>query len=358
MSVSSACVFEAPDFAGHEQVTFVSDATSGLRAIVAIHDTTLGPALGGCRYWHYESEADAVRDALRLAHGMTLKAALADLPLGGGKAVILASGRGKHPDLLRALGRAIDRLGGRYVTAEDVGTTADDMALIATETEHVTGLPDRGGDPSPLTALGVHLGIRAAVSHRLGTASLDGVTILVQGLGAVGRRLAERLARDGARLLVSDIRVEAVDAAARDLGAGIVAPDAVWEAEADVLAPCALGGVLDDGTIPRLGAAIVAGAANNQLAEPRHGMLLAKRGILYAPDFCINAGGLIGVGHAYLDRARDYDRDAVVRQVECIPATLSAIFDAAEAEGGSTERIAVRMAEERLAAARETPERA
>ncbi len=345
-------VFSAPGFAGHEQVAFFADAATGLRAIVAIHDTRLGPALGGCRFWPYPDDEAALHDVLRLARGMTYKSALAGLPLGGGKSVIIGDPRtAKTPELLTTFGRCVERLGGLYIVAEDVGTTTADMAVIRQATRHVAGLtgPDYSGDPSPATAFGVFEGIRAAVRHRLRRHDLAGVHVVVQGLGAVGRKLSERLAAAGARLTVSDIDAARTAAAERELGATVVPPDAVLDVAADVFAPCALGGIIDDETVARLRVAVVAGSANNQLAESRHGAALAARGILYAPDYVINAGGVINVAHEPLGRpGRRYDRERAFAQVAAIGPTLAAIFERAAREGLPTDVVADHIAEERL----------
>jgi len=346
-------VFKAPAFDDHEEVVFCSDPLSGLRAIIAIHSTVLGPAAGGCRMWDYASDAEALDDVLRLSRGMSYKNALADLPLGGGKAVILgAPARLKTPDLMRSFGRFVERLGGRYVTAEDVGMSVADMEYVAETTSHVAGRsagPGSGGDPAPFTALGVYLGLRAAVRYRLGRTDLKGLRVAVQGLGHVGLNLCQRLAADGALLTVADINPDRVRDAVANYGAHAVPSDAVVAAEADVFAPCALGGVLNSVTIPTLRASVIAGAANNQLATPRDGDRLAKRGVLHAPDYVINAGGIINVAAEISGR---YDKTQVLRRVEAIPETLLAIFDAARKEGVATQEIADKMARERIARAR------
>ena len=339
--------------AGYEQVLVFTDPPSGLHAIIAIHDTTLGPALGGCRFWPYPDEDAALRDVLRLARGMTYKSAMAGLPLGGGKSVILGDPRKiKTPALMEAFGRCVAQLGGRYITAEDVGTTPEDMACIRKVTPYVAGLtgPGYSGDPSPATALGIFEGIRAAVRHRLGRDDLKGVHAAVQGLGAVGYKLCERLAAAGARLTVADVNADATARAAASFGAAIVAPGAIYDVAADLFAPCALGAVVNDATIGRLKVAIVAGSANNQLAEDRHGAELAARGILYAPDYVINAGGLINVAHEPLGRPDHpaYDREAAFAAVTRIGRTLAAIFERADREGLPTSQVADHIAEERL----------
>ena len=340
-------VFDSAAFDQHEQVVFASDPATGLRAIIAIHDTRRGPALGGCRYWHYPDEAAALTDVLRLSRGMTYKAAMADLPLGGGKSVLLADpNRPKTPELMQALGRAVDRLCGRYVVAEDVGTSPADMEQVRTQTRHVAGLAGLSGDPSPATAYGVWRGIHAAVNHRLRRNTLDGLCVAVQGLGHVGYHLCRHLHAEGARLIVADIRAESVERAADEFGATPVSCDAIYGAEADVFAPCALGAVINDATLPRLAVSVVAGSANNQLAEDRHGAMLAERGILYAPDYVINAGGVINVHYERTEGG--YDRAAAYRHVGRIEETLADLFARAAREGVPPHLAADRMARERL----------
>lgn len=342
-------VFSLRDFDNHEQVSFAADPETGLRAIIAIHDTTRGPALGGCRMWAYAGEAEAIRDVLRLSRGMTYKNALAELPFGGGKSVILGDPRtAKTPALMRAMGRAVDRMCGRYIVAEDVGTTVADVVEMHRCTRHVAGLPvEQGGsgDPSPATAFGVFTGMRAAVQYRLRRNTLDGLRVSVQGLGHVGWHLCQHLAEAGARLIVTDIRRDSVERAAAQFDATPVAPNDIYDVEADVFAPCALGAILNDDTVPRLKVAVVAGAANNQLAESRHGAMLADRGILYAPDYAINAGGVINISYEIRGR---YDRAACFQHIARIYDTMMAIFARAEAEGIPTHLAADRLAEERL----------
>lgn len=342
-------VFSAQDFRDHEQVVFATDPASGLQAILAIHDTRRGPALGGCRIWLYRDEEAAIADALRLSRGMTYKSALARLPLGGGKCVVLGdAAQVKTPDLLRALGRAIHSLGGRYVTAEDVGVKPQDLRIVQEETPFVAGLPETSGDPSPVTARGVFVGLQAAIRHRLGAETPAGLTVAIQGLGAVGRALADQLHEAGAKLVVADIRTDAVERAVWELNAVAVSVDEIAEAKADVFAPCALGAVLNDATIPRLGAVVVAGSANNQLARAYHGEMLMERGVLYAPDYAINAGGIINIAHE--DRTTGaYDAAAALAAVDHIGDTLGEIFTRAAAERRPTSDIADAMAEERLA---------
>jgi leucine dehydrogenase len=341
-------VFTSPAYDEHEQVVFFHDRERGLRAIVAIHDTTLGPAVGGCRMWPYRSDGEALADVLRLARGMTFKAAMANLPYGGGKTVIIGDPRrDKSEALFRALGWAVDSLGGRYYTGEDVGTTPADMDIAGEETPYVLGRSRGGsGDPAPVTARGVRLGIRAAVRYRLGRDDLKGVRVAIQGLGRVGLNLARLLARDGAVLSVADLDQARAAGAARELGAAAVACEDILAVEADVLAPCALGGVIDDAALPRLCCEIVAGAANNQLASPRHGAELHRRGILYAPDYVINAGGLINIAHELLPGG--YDRQRALARLEAIPQTLLEVFERATHEGLPTDEVAERIALERI----------
>jgi len=335
-------------FASHETVTFISDAATGLRAIVAIHDTTLGPALGGCRMYPYGSEEEALRDVLRLSRGMTYKAAAANLTLGGGKAVILGNPRElKTPGLMRAMGRAVERLGGTYITAEDVGTTVADFAEVRKETRYVVGLPTElggSGDPSPTTALGVYWGLLAAAAHRWNRQDLSGVTIAVQGLGNVGWHLCQLLADANARLIVSDVDESRVAKAVATFRARACDPDSIYGAEADIFAPCAMGAVVNDDTLPRMKFSVIGGAANNQLARDTHGEMLRTRGILYAPDFVINAGGMMRVA----SERSGFDQTLVDAQVEGIRDTLLNIFARAEADSTSTQVAAMRLAEERL----------
>lgn len=336
--------FAHREFDHHEEVAFFHDAEAGLKAIIAIHNTNRGPAVGGCRMWPYASEAEALSDVLRLSRGMTYKSALAELPYGGGKSVILADPRrDKTPALLRAMGRCVNTLGGHYVIAEDVGISVADVEVMAEETPHVTGVRTRGsGNPAPATAYGVHLGIKAAVRYRLGRETLAGLSVAVQGLGQVGLELCRLLAADGAQLIVTDIHSELVDLAVRELGARAMAPEDIYQAEADVFAPCALGAILNDETIPRLSARVVAGSANNQLAEKRHGQALRSRGILYAPDYAINAGGVIYVSHA----GPVFDHARALAHVAGIHDTLLEIFARADRERIPTSRAADLLAEE------------
>jgi leucine dehydrogenase len=333
----------------HEQVVIRRDPTTGLRAIIAIHDTTLGPAAGGCRYWAYPDDVTALEDALRLSRGMTFKNALADIPFGGGKSVILGL-PGERPTCrqLETFGGWIEELNGRYVTAEDVGMQVADLRIVARRTRYVSGLGTAGlgGDPSPHTARGVLEGIRAAVAARLGAADLRGVRVAVQGLGSVGMTLCALLRAEGAELQVADLSAERVARAVRELGARAVSTEAILAADADVVAPCALGGVLTAASAAELRAPVVAGAANNQLADDDVGDLLARRGVLYAPDYVINAGGVISVAREVLG-----ERNAAwaEERIAGIAARLAAIFRRAADTGLATNRIADGMARERLA---------
>ena len=337
-------------FRGHEQILRVSHAGTGLLAYIALHNTALGPAMGGTRIWPYESEDEALTDVLRLSEGMTMKAAMAGTGTGGGKAVIIADARtDKTEALLRAYGRAVDSLGGGFITGEDVGLSVADADIISRETSHLLGSSDRGGDPAPATALGVYMGIRAAVRHRLGKDTLRDIRIGVQGLGNVGRNLAELLARDGADLTVADINGKAVLEAEKLYGARIVGPDEIAAADVDVFAPCALGGSISDETLPDLKANIVAGSANNQLLESWHGQMLADAGILYAPDYVINGGGLIALCLELDDDGYSWPRAR--ERVTRIGPMLRRIFERASDESLPPEVIADRMAMERILAA-------
>jgi leucine dehydrogenase len=335
---------------GHEfeEVVHFHDPPSGLKAIVAIHSTALGPALGGTRFYPFPSEEEALRDVLRLARGMTYKAAAAGLDLGGGKAVIIGDPRRtKSEELLRVYGRFVESLGGRYITAEDVGTGGEDMDVIRRETRWVTGLSKRlggSGDPSPVTAYGVFQGLRACAEEALRTSSLDGVRIVVSGAGKVGFHVVKHLTEAGADVRVADIDVDAVGRVVNSFGVETVEPEKAHAQECDIFAPCALGGAIRDDTIPELKCKVVAGAANNQLARPEHAGALAEMGILYAPDFVINSGGLMNVA----DELNGYDRDRVMSRVEGIYRTLREIFQRARLEGITPAGAANRMAEERM----------
>jgi leucine dehydrogenase len=332
----------------YEEVVFLHDAPSQLRAIVAIHSTALGPALGGTRFYPFGSEEEALRDVLRLARGMTHKAAVAGLDLGGGKAVIIGDPhRHKSERLLRAYGRFIDSLGGRYITAEDVGTSREDMDMVRRETRWVTGVSKRlggSGDPSPVTAYGTFLGMRACAEEALRTSSLRDVRVVIQGVGKVGYHLAKHLVEEGAQITVADVDVDAVARAVNDLGVETAEPEKAHAVECEIFAPCALGGVIRDDTLPELKCKVVAGAANNQLERPEHGDALADLGILYAPDFVINAGGLINVA----DELIGYDRERAMAKVEGIYRTLREVFRLSRVEDLTPAAAANRLAEARI----------
>ena len=345
-------LFSHSKFDAHELVVSVAEKVSGLRAIIAVHNTALGAAIGGCRMWPYASDDEALADVLRLSKGMSYKNALANLPNGGGKAVIIGDPRkDKTPALLRAFGRAVDLIGGCYYTAEDSGTSVEDMEIIGSETAYVAGRTTghaASGDPSGYTALGVFLGLKEALRAKTGIASVAGRRIAISGLGNVGSRLAEMLHKEGAALTVADIDAEKVRQAVAAWGARATSVDKIHAAEVDVYAPCALGGAINGQTIGGLNASIIAGGANNQLDDPEYGAVLWRRKILYAPDFVINAGGVINVG---AEVGGTYDPAAVKRKVEAIPETLRKVFDRAAGENRPTSVIAEEMARERIAAA-------
>ncbi len=341
------------DYDDHELVQLVHDRKSGLSAIIAVHSSHLGPGAGGTRFWHYAEPKDAMRDALRLSRGMSYKNAMAGLPMGGGKAVILADkDRTKTPEMLAAFGDAVERLGGQYVTAEDVGISEADMVAVSERTGFVSGLPVEGkdaagGDPGPFTAMGIFHGIKAAVRHKLGKDSVKGVHVAIQGTGSVGGGVARLLAKDGAKLTLSDIHEDRAAALADELGGKSVAPDAVMSVACDVFSPNALGAILDDEGIGRLDAPIVAGGANNQLARAGHGEKLAARGILYAPDYVINAGGIISVAMEYLCKrhGEPCDINEVRKRLAQIPGRLDEIWQESDRSGVSPDVVADRMAQ-------------
>jgi leucine dehydrogenase len=339
---------------GYEEVYRAVDARSGLRALVAVHDTTLGPALGGCRMWHFSREDDALTDVLRLAKGMTYKSAVARTGLGGGKCVIIGDPKTqKTPELFRAMGRFVHTLGGRYITAEDVGTNESDMAHMKETTPYVTGLHREhggSGDPSPFTALGVFLGIKACVEEALDKGSLAGLTVAVQGVGNVGLGVAQRLVKAGAKVVVADVNEQKARTVGDELGAKVVGTHEIHAVECDVFSPNALGAVLNDRTIPQLKAKIVAGGANNQLAEDRHGEELLRRGVLYAPDFVINAGGIINVSCEFLPKG--YDEQASLEKVNNIYAAVKDVVATSRAQSIPTSQAAVVLAEKILAEGR------
>jgi leucine dehydrogenase len=332
----------------YEQLVFCQDKQSGLKAIIAIHDTTLGPALGGTRMWTYASEEHAIEDALRLARGMTYKNAAAGLNLGGGKTVIIGDPRkDKNEEMFRAFGRYIQGLNGRYITAEDVGTTVADMDLIHEETDYVTGIsPAFGssGNPSPVTAYGVYRGMKAAAKEAFGTDSLEGKVIAVQGVGNVAYTLCKHLHEEGAELIVTDISKEAVRRAVEDFNAKAVDPDEIYGVDCDIYAPCALGATINDVTIPQLKARVIAGSANNQLLDTKHGDLIHDMGIVYAPDYVINAGGVINVA----DELYGYNSERALKKVEGIYNNIARVIEIAKRDGIPTYQAADRLAEERI----------
>ena len=343
-------IFDLREFDDHELVVFGHDAACGLRAIIAVHSTALGPAAGGCRMWPYATTAEAIADVLRLSRGMSYKNALAGVPFGGGKSVIIGESRkAKTPQLLEAFGRLVDSLAGRYITAEDVGTTIADMAHVARATRYVAGLGaepgQAGGDPGPKTALGVYLGIKAAAQFQLGRSELKGMTVAIQGVGGVGYHLCRLLAADGVELSVADVRPAVVQRAREEFRARAVTVEEVLALEVDVLAPCALGAVLNAQSIPRLRARIIAGAANNQLAQGQDGTALQAAGILYAPDYVINAGGIISVAREYGGGATEAQ---VIADIQAIPARLNEIFERARRENRPTNAVADEMARAKL----------
>ncbi|MCM3738785.1 leucine dehydrogenase [Oceanobacillus luteolus] len=339
----------------YEQLILCQDKASGLKAIIAIHDTTLGPALGGTRMWTYDSEEAAIEDALRLAKGMTYKNAAAGLDLGGGKTVIIGDPRkDKNPEMFRAFGRYIQGLGGRYITAEDVGTTTEDMDLIHLETEYVTGIspntPGAAGNPSPVTAYGVYQGMKATAKEAFGSDSLEGKIIAVQGVGNVAYALCEYLHNEGAELIVTDINEDSVKRAVENFGAKAVGPNEIYRVDCDIFAPCALGAIINDETLPQFKAKVIAGSANNQLAEDRHGDALHEMGIIYAPDYVINAGGVINVA----DELAGYNKERALKKVGIIYSNLERVYEISKRDNVPTYVAADRMAEERINAKRQS----
>lgn len=340
-------VFDHQEFDNHEEVVFCYDQASGLKAIIAVHNTTMGPSLGGTRMWNYASSDDALTDVLRLSRGMTYKSALAGLPLGGGKAVIIGDAKtDKSPELFRAYGRFVDSLSGKYITAEDVNIRTSDIELVASETRFVAGTEGKAGDPSPHTALGSYLGLKAAAKHKFGSDDVRGLKIAIQGLGAVGYDFARYLADDGAILTVCDVNQEAVDRAVNELGATAVGVDDIYDVEMDIYAPCALGATVNDATLQRMSAKVIAGSANNQLATAAHDKIVKDMGILYAPDYVINAGGVIHI----CSEAASFTQQETATRVRAIYDTLDRIFTRATDEDRPTGEIADEMAREILAA--------
>ena len=333
---------------GHEEIVLCSDPSVGYKGILAVHSTKLGPALGGTRYWQYATDEEAITDALRLSRGMTYKNAVAGLHLGGGKSIIIGDHKTKDREkIFRAHGRFVESLGGRYITAEDVGTSTKDMSYVQMETKHVAGLAGKSGDPSPVTAHGVFRAVQASANRKWGSDSLDGKTIAIQGCGSVGSYLAGELHAAGAKLIVSDIDQAKVAKVSKATGAKIVEGDAIFSVDADIFSPCALGGIINDKTIPKLKVQIVAGGANNQLLEERHGDELERRGILYAPDYVANAGGVINV----YGEVAGWDAQRALDKADDIYDTILKVFDIAEAKHIPTYEAADRLAELRLAEA-------
>ncbi|MEO7563918.1 MAG: Glu/Leu/Phe/Val dehydrogenase dimerization domain-containing protein [Sphingomicrobium sp.] len=340
--------WDLADFDAHEEVEFVTHEASGLKAIIAVHSTHLGPAAGGARFWHYVEDDFALIDALRLSRGMSYKNAMAGLPLGGGKSVILASpDKRKTPEMLRAFGQAVNDLGGRYVTAEDVNMSVSDMIEIARITKYVAGLPaegsEVGGDPGPHTSLGVFLGLKAAVRHALGKDKLEGLHIAIQGAGSVATGVAMHAAAEGARISVADVHQHKAQELADAVGGAVVSPDDILGLEADVLSPNALGAILDEKTIAALQVPVVAGGANNQLATPTDGARLKDRGILYAPDYVINAGGIINVCSEYIG---DGGASLVRERIDGIPLRLEQIWEESNSSGRDPAAVADAMAQQ------------
>ncbi|HEU4748568.1 MAG TPA: Glu/Leu/Phe/Val dehydrogenase [Gemmatimonadaceae bacterium] len=342
-------VFDMLAEMGHEEIVLCSDPSCGYRGIIAVHSTRLGPALGGTRFWTYATDEEAIVDALRLSRGMTYKNAVAGLSLGGGKSIIIGDNKTKDREgIFRAHGRFVETLGGRYITAEDVGTSTKDMDYVHMETGHVAGLAGKSGDPSPVTAHGVFRAVQASANRRWGSDSLEGKTIAIQGCGNVGRYLAGELREAGARLVVADIDPAKAARVAQATGATVVESDAIYTADADIFSPCALGGIINDETIPLLKVKVVAGGANNQLLEERHGDALEARGILYAPDYVANAGGVINV----YGEVEGWDSQRALDKADDIYDTVLRVFEIAEAYRIPTYEAADRVAEQRLAAAR------
>ena len=344
-------IFKKLEEMGHEQIVYCNDEHTGLKAIIGIHNTVLGPALGGTRMWNYATEQEALVDVLRLSRGMTFKAAISGLNLGGGKAVIIGDVKQKNEAFLRRFGKFVDGLGGRYLTAEDVNMTTSDMEYIHMETDHVTGLPESmggAGDPSPVTSFGTYMGMKAMAKKAYGTDSLEGKTVMVQGVGHVGMHLVEYLTKERTKVLISDISEEKLKNVSSQFGASVIAPENVYDVDMDIYAPCALGATLNDDSIPRLKCQIVAGAANNQLAdEEKHGYMLMDRGILYAPDFVINAGGII---HVYKEHLGNYNRDRAYRTAGKIYDTCLSIQHVSEEHNISPQEAAIKLAIKRIEA--------
>jgi len=341
-------LFETMTEMGHEQVVMCSDPSVGYKGILAVHSTKLGPALGGTRYWQYATDEEAITDALRLSRGMTYKNAVAGLHLGGGKSIIIGDNKTKDREkIFRAHGRFVESLGGRYITAEDVGTSTRDMDYVHMETTHVAGLAKKSGDPSPVTAHGVFRAVQASANYKWGSDSLEGKTVTIMGCGSVGTYLAKELHEAGAKLIVSDIDSAKAARVSKMTGAQIVEDGAIFTSDADIFSPCALGGIINDTTIAKLKVQIVAGGANNQLLEERHGDELQGRGILYAPDYVANAGGVINV----YGEIAGWDAQRALDKADDIYDTILKVFDIAESKHIPTYEAADRLAEQRLAEA-------
>lgn len=334
---------------GHEQIVFCQDEKTGLKAIIAIHSTALGPALGGTRMWKYDNELEALNDVLRLSRGMTFKASISGLDLGGGKAVIMGDAKtDKTDDLMRRFGKFVETLAGNYITAEDVGMTTHDMEMVREETKHVTGIPESmggSGDPSPVTAYGVYMGMKASAKYKWGSDELKGKKVAVQGIGNVGMNLVKHLSEEGAVVYINDISKERLEMVAAKYGATIVEGDAIYDVDMDIYAPCALGASVNDDTLERLNCEIIAGAANNQLAdEVRHGQMVMDKGMIYAPDFLINAGGLINV----YSELNGYNREEALAKTKEIYNTTLEILKKSELEGMTTHEAAKQIAQARV----------
>lgn len=348
-TVQEGSIFGQISTMNHEQLVICHDQTTGLRALIGIHNTVLGPALGGTRMWPYASDSEAITDVLRLSRGMTFKNALAGLNLGGGKAVLIGDPKLKNEAFLRRFGRFVESLGGRYVTAEDVNMKTSDMEYISMETRHVTGLPQikgGAGDPSPVTAFGVYMGMKAAAKKAFGSDSLQGKKIGVQGVGQVGKYLIGYLVKEGAEIMITDIFDDKLKEISKETGATVVDPTIIYDLPMDIYAPCALGATINDHTIDRLKCAVIAGGANNQLQdEEKHGKTLMEKGIVYAPDFLINAGGVINVGAEYY---KDYRKETVFAQTEKIYDTCRIILEKSEKENIPPQQAAIEAAKERI----------
>ena len=337
---------------GHEQVVFCQDQETGLKAIIAIHSTALGPALGGTRMWNYKNELEALNDVLRLSRGMTFKASISGLNLGGGKAVIFGDSKTQKTDaLMKRFGQFVETLGGKYITAEDVGMTTRDMEIVRKETKHVTGIPmsmGGSGDPSPVTAYGVYMGMKAAAKYKWGTDSLKGKKVAVQGIGNVGTNLVKHLTEEGALVTINDISKERMDIVAKQYNASIIEGDAIYDVDMDIYAPCALGSSINDATLKRLKCSVIAGAANNQLAdEVKHGKMVMEKGIIYAPDFLINAGGLINV----YSELNGYNREESIKKTEEIYHTTLEILKKSELDKITPHEAAKQIAQSRVRSA-------